>query len=95
MFAINCSFQVIPSSFARGYKVPKNGTALFLSLHMAEPTLGEYRIYHGNLNEIVFRNGWHNFCNMNQLIVGTLVAVRVEFREKSIGLFVTKIRDLH
>ena len=53
---------------------------------------GKYTVFRGNINEIVFRNGWNIFCNINQLVVGSLIAVRVEFREDCIGLFVTRIR---
>jgi hypothetical protein len=44
------------------------------------------------MNEIEFINGWTNFCHMNQLEVGSLVAVRVEMMEEFISLFVAKIR---
>jgi hypothetical protein len=44
------------------------------------------------MNEIEFINGWTIFCHMNQLLSGSLVAVRVEVREECIGLFVVKIR---
>lgn len=82
----------MPSSMARGYNYPRNGTAMFLSLGMDDPFPGEYTISHGNLNEIEFANGWGIFSQMNQLEVGSLIVVRVEMREESIGLFVTKIR---
>jgi hypothetical protein len=49
---------------------------------------GDYIIRHGNLNEIYFSNGCADFCDMNQLIIGSLIAVR----EERIGLFVVKIR---
>ena len=82
----------MPSSIARGYKIPHNGTTLFLSYGMYAPIPGEYTIIHVNLNEIEFSNSWTNFCDMNQLVVASLVAVRVEMREHYIGLFVAKIR---
>lgn len=82
----------MPSHIARGYKIPRNGTALFQSYGMDDAVGGEYTVFRGNINEIVFRNGWNIFCNINQLVVGSLIAVRVEFREDCIGLFVTRIR---
>lgn len=82
----------MPSSFANGYKIPRKGRALFLTFGMDAPIPGKYGIYHGNINEIEFSNGWTNFCHMNQLVVGSLVVVRVEMREECIGLFVAKIR---
>ena len=77
---------------ARGYNMPKRGTALFQTYGMDDAVSGEYIIHRGNINEIVFRNGWANLSNACQLVVGSLVAVRVEMRKESIGLFVAKIR---
>ena len=77
---------------ARGYNMPKRDTALFQTYGMDDAVSGEYTIYHRNTNEIWFRNGWTNFANACQLVVGSLVAVRVEMRKASIGLFVAKIR---
>ena len=88
---IYSSFQTIPTSMARGYNMPKRGTALFQTYGMDDAVSGEYTVYR-RINEIVFPNGWANFCNAHQLVVGTLIAVRVEMREESIGLFVTRIR---
>ena len=59
---------------------------------MDAPDEGNYHILRGNLNEIEFSNGWTDFCGINQLAIGSLVAVRVEMRENCIGLFVAKIR---
>lgn len=72
----------MPSSFAHGYKIPRTCTALFLTYDMDAPIPGQYTFLHGNLNEIEFSNRWTNFCDMNQLVVASLVAVRVEMREK-------------
>ena len=77
---------------ARGYNMPKRGTALFQTYGMDDAVSGEYTLYRGNINEIVFRNGMANFSNACELVVGSLVAVRVEMREASIGLFVVRIR---
>ena len=82
----------MPSSFAHGYKIPRQGRALFMTYGMDEPVQENYIIRHGNLNEIEFINGWTHFCNMNELQGGSLVAVWVEMREECIGLFVAKIR---
>ena len=82
----------MPSSFAHGYKIPRQGSALFMSYGMDAPVQGNYILLHGNLNEIEFSNSWTDFCGMNQLETGSLVAVRVEMRENCIGLFVAKIR---
>lgn len=59
---------------------------------MDDAVSGEYTVYRGNINQIVFSNGWADFCNAHQLVVGSLIAVRVEMREASIGLFVARIR---
>ena len=85
-------FQTMPSHMARGYNIPRRGTALFQTYGMDDAVSGEYTIYRHNINEIVFRNGWANFCNAHQLGAGSLIAVRVEMREASIGLFVARIR---
>ena len=77
---------------ACGYNMPKRGTTLFQTYGMDDTVSGEYTIHRGNINDIVFRNGWANFSNACQLVVGSLVAVRVEMRKASIGLFVAKIR---
>jgi hypothetical protein len=53
---------------------------------------GEYIIFHGNLDEIYFRNGWAYFCHMNDIVAGSMLVVRMEMREECIGLFVTKLR---
>jgi hypothetical protein len=58
---------------------------------MDAPIHRKYDIYHGTINEVEFSNGRTNFCLMNQLKVGSLVAVRAEMREGHIGLFVAKI----
>ena len=63
-----------------------------MSYGMDEPIEGNYHILRGNLNEIEFSNDWIDFCGINQLAIGSLVAMRVEMRENCIGLFVTKIR---
>jgi hypothetical protein len=52
---------------------------------------GHYTFLHVNLNEIEFNNGWTNSYNMNQLVVGSLVAMRLEMSGKCIDLFVAKI----
>jgi hypothetical protein len=59
---------------------------------MYAPVHGEYTIFHGNLNELYFRNGWGYFCHMNDIVAGSMRAVRVEMREECVGLFVTKLR---
>ena len=82
----------MPSSFAHGYKIPRQGRALFMTYGMDEPVQGNYIIRRGNLNEIEFTNGWIHFYDLNGLQGGSLVAVRVEMREECIGLFVAKIR---
>ena len=76
----------------RGYNMSKRDTALFQTYGMDGAVSGEYTIYHRNTNEIWFRNGWTNFANTCQLVVGSLVAVRVEMRKASIVFFVAKIR---
>ena len=81
----------MPSSFPHGYKIPHQGRALFLTYGMDAPSQGDYIIIRGNLNQIDFTNGWNKFCDMNQLLIGSLVAVRVEVKEECIGLFVVKI----
>lgn len=55
----NSSFQVMPSHIARGYKIPRNGTALFQSYGMDDAVSREYTVFRGNINEIVFHNGWN------------------------------------
>ena len=82
----------MPSHMACGYNIPRRGTALFQTYDMDDAVSGEYTIYRHNINEIMFRNGWANFCNAHQLVVGSLIAVRVEMREAGIGLFVARIR---
>jgi hypothetical protein len=59
---------------------------------MYAPVHGKYTIFYGNLNETNFNNGRAYLCHMNAILVGSLVAVRVEMREDCIGLFVAKIR---
>lgn len=88
----NTVLQVMPGHIACGYKKPQVGAALFMSYLMDEPIQGEYTIYGGRPNKIVFRNGWENFCNLNQIEDGSLLCVRVEMRVNCIGLFVQKIR---
>jgi hypothetical protein len=58
---------------------------------MYAPVHGQYTIFHGKLNEINFNNGWAYFCHINDIVVRSVVVVRVEIREDCIGLFVTKI----
>jgi hypothetical protein len=53
---------------------------------------GEYIIFHGNLREIYFTNGWAYFFQMNNIVGGSMLVVRVEMREQCIGFFVTKLR---
>ena len=82
----------MPSSFTHGYKVPREGRAMFMTYGMDEPVPGNYIIRRGTLNKIEFTDGWIHFCIMNGLQGGSLVDVRVEMREECIGLFVAKIR---
>ena len=82
----------MPSSFAHGYNIKRQGIALFMTYDMDEPIEGNFILRRGNLNELEFSNGWTHFCNMNELQGGSVVAVRVEMREECIGLFVAKIR---
>jgi hypothetical protein len=78
---MNSSFQLIPAcSFAHGYKLPHTGRALFLSHGMYALVNGEYILLCGNLNELYFRNGWAYFCHMNEIVAGSLLAVRVDMR---------------
>jgi hypothetical protein len=58
---------------------------------MYAPVNGEYIIFHGNFNELYFRNGWAYFCQINDIVVGSMLAVRVETREECIGLFMAKL----
>ena len=58
---------------------------------MDDAVSGEYTVYR-RIDEIVFRNGWANFCNAHQVVVGSLIAVKVEMREDNISLFVARIR---
>ena len=64
-FLLNSLFQVMPLSFANGYKISRKGKALFLTYGMDAPIPGKYGIYHGNIDEIEFSNGWTNFYHMN------------------------------
>jgi hypothetical protein len=59
---------------------------------MYVPVNGEYIIFCGILNELYFRNGWAYFCHMNNIVVGSMLDVRMEMREECIVLFVTKLR---
>jgi hypothetical protein len=81
----------MPSSITNGYNISCKGRVLFLTYGMDAQIPGKYAIYHGNIDEIEFNNGWINFCRTNQLVVGS-VDVRVEMREECISLFVGKIR---
>jgi hypothetical protein len=46
----------MPSSFAHGYNIPREGIALFPTYGMDAHIQGDYIICHGNLNEIYFSN---------------------------------------
>jgi hypothetical protein len=41
---------------------------------MYAPVHGQYTIFHGNLDEINFSNGWAYFCHMNKIVVGSALA---------------------
>jgi hypothetical protein len=41
---------------------------------MCAPFHGEYIIFHGNFSEIYFINGWAYFCQMNNIVGGSLLA---------------------
>jgi hypothetical protein len=47
---------------------------------MYVPVHGKYTIFRGNLNEIYFTDGWTYFCQMNDIVAGSVLAVRVEMR---------------
>jgi hypothetical protein len=85
------SFYPIPASFARGYKPQRKGNTQLISNSMYAPVHGQYTIFHGNLDEINFNNGWAYFWYKNDIVVGSVVAVRMEMTEDCIGLFMTKI----
>jgi hypothetical protein len=79
------------SKIVQGYKFPSRGASLYASRIVHDPIPGEYTIYHGSINKIVFRNGLEQFYNLNNIGVGTLVLVRVDMMHDSIVLFVEKI----
>jgi hypothetical protein len=59
---------------------------------MYAPVHREYIFFHDNLSVIYFINGWAYFCQMNDIVGGSMFVVRVEMREQCIGLFVSKLR---
>ncbi|XP_047095381.1 uncharacterized protein LOC124707747 [Lolium rigidum] len=80
---------LIPFDVARGYYRPREGAAIFYSRSINGQMVGAYTIYKGQ--HIEFVDGWNAFCVAAHLVIGSLVCLKIEFRDLCIRLEIEDI----
>lgn len=78
--------QELPGEFAQGYNIPSQGNVILCNPLMNVQTDGTYTYRKGK--EITLWNGWMEFCDEVNIVVASLLIIKVEMRENCIRVVV-------